>query len=69
MSNKPALIAYTVRDYKDNDGNDKGRWHEIGAAWPTKSGDGFTLNLFALPTDAKIILMPPSDKPPSSTEG
>ena len=23
MSNKPALIAYTVRDYKDNDGNDK----------------------------------------------
>ena len=60
---KPTHIAYTVREYKDAQGNAKSRWHEIGAAWPTKSGNGFNLTLFALPVDGQISLIVPSEKP------
>ena len=34
---KPSHIAYAFRTYKDADGTEKKRWHEIGAVWPTKS--------------------------------
>ena len=60
---KPSHIAYTVRSYKDGDGIERKRWHEIGAAWPTKSGNGFNLDLFAFPVDGKLSLFVPSEKP------
>lgn len=60
---KPSHIAYTARSYKDGDGKDKKRWHEIGAAWPTKSGNGFNVTLYALPVDGQLALFIPSEKP------
>jgi hypothetical protein len=60
---KPSHIAHTARTYKDVDGIEKKRWHEIGAAWPTKSGNGFNVTLFALPVDGQISLFVPSEKP------
>jgi hypothetical protein len=60
---KPSHVAYAVRNYKDTEGNDKARWHEIGAAWPTKAGNGLNITLFALPVDGQISLIVPSEKP------
>ena len=60
---KPSHIARTARTYKDADGTEKARWHEIGAAWPTKSGNGFNVTLYALPVDGQFSLFVPSEKP------
>lgn len=50
----PAYIAYTV------DGNGRGAyWTRIGAAWPQRSGEGFSIQLAALPITGRIVLMPP----------
>ncbi len=54
---KPDLIAYNVRNPKKGG---RGFWHRIGAAWETKSGDGFIVQLDAFPVDGRLILMPPN---------
>ena len=35
---------------------DKSRWTDIGAAWPTKDGKGFTLTLNQLPSKGRVIM-------------
>lgn len=58
MSKKPTYLAYTVQ------GRDKGQksiWTRIGAAWPHKKGDGFTVELKAVPVDGRLVLMKPKD--------
>jgi len=50
-SKAPTHIAYHVRE-----GNDKGYWTRIGAAWAHKDGKGFNLSLECLPVDGKISL-------------
>jgi hypothetical protein len=59
---KPSHIARTARTYTDADGIEKKRWHDIGAAWPTKSGNGFNVTLFALPIDGQFSLFVPTDR-------
>ena len=56
---KPSFIARTARTYTDATGTEKKRWHDIGAAWPTKSGKGFNVTLFALPVDGQFSLFVP----------
>ena len=58
-NNKPAFEAFVVREAA----NKKSFFTKIGAAWPTKSGNGFNLDLVALPVDGKIILLPPKEAP------
>jgi hypothetical protein len=55
MSNTP-LNAYTVRERGKGK---KAFWTRIGRAFPHKSGNGFNLELEALPIAGKIVLMPP----------
>jgi hypothetical protein len=64
MANKPTHTAFTVRDYKDGEGKQKGRWLEIGAAWVHKDGKGFDVALEALPVDGRLVLRlnEPKDK-------
>lgn len=51
---KPAFIAYAVT------GEGKQTfWARIGSAWPQQSGEGFNIDLHALPVNGRIILMPP----------
>jgi hypothetical protein len=52
-SNKPTLRAVSIHKR-----GDKESFHDIGAAWPTKSG-GFTIRLNALPLGDTILLVPP----------
>jgi hypothetical protein len=51
-----------VRNY-EKDRKKQGRGLEIGAAWPNKDGDGFSLTLDALPVDGRIVLRKPKAKP------
>jgi len=42
MSNRPTHTAYVVIEPKE--GSDwKATWHEVGAVWPHKNGNGFDL--------------------------
>jgi len=52
----PAYIAYSVRDGKEGE---KGFWTRIGAAWKSKDGKGFRLQLNALPLDGVVVLREP----------
>jgi hypothetical protein len=56
MSNKPTLYAYAV---KDRGRNRASIWTKIGAAWPHEKGNGFTIELHALPLDGRIVLTEP----------
>ena len=57
-SKKPSHIAYQVREGK----GDKGYFTRIGAAWPNKDGNGFNIQLDAVPLDGRITLRVPSEK-------
>jgi hypothetical protein len=41
---KPTHIAYVVSEPKD--GETKGYWREIGAAWPHEDGEGFDVVIY-----------------------
>lgn len=56
-SKSPSHIAYQVRD-----GKDKGYFTRIGAAWPHKDGNGFNIQLDAVPLDGRITLRLASEK-------
>ena len=40
MAGKPTHIAYVVTKGKEGS---KDNWHEVGAVWPHKNGNGFDL--------------------------
>lgn len=51
-SKAPTHAAYQVRD---RDGK-KGFWTRIGSAWPHADGNGFSVQLDAVPFDGRITL-------------
>lgn len=51
---KPTFIAYAV----SGDGKDA-FWTRIGSAWQHNHGEGFNIELHALPTNGRIVLMVP----------
>ena len=53
----PALVAFHVREAKDGKG--KGFWTRIGAAWPHEDGEGFNVQIDAMPINGKIVLRTP----------
>ena len=59
---KPAFIAYAVT----GEGK-QAFWTRIGSAWPHQHGEGFNIELNALPVNGRIVLMSP--KAEDSTEG
>lgn len=52
---KPDFIAYSPKDK----GKGKTHWHAIGAAWATKDGGGYSIQLDSLPLDGRITLLVP----------
>ena len=58
MSKKPTLIAYSVKERGENQ---KPVWIKLGGAWPHENGNGFTIQLDALPLnfDGRIVLTEP----------
>lgn len=53
--NAPDFKVFTSRKV-----GDKNFYTEIGAAWNV-ANDGISIQLHALPTDAKLILFPPKE--------
>lgn len=51
-SKSPSHIAYQVRDREGG----KGFFTRIGAAWPHKDGNGFNIQIEAVPLDGRITL-------------
>ncbi|WP_066769265.1 hypothetical protein [Sphingobium sp. CCH11-B1] len=51
QNRQPTHRLYTVKG-----DNDQARWLEIGAAWPNKDNQGFTLQFDALPTDGRVVM-------------
>lgn len=66
MTTKPTFHAFTV---KERDKGKKAIWTRIGAAWPHKEGKGLTIELDALPLEARIVLMEPKADEASDTGG
>jgi hypothetical protein len=53
VSNRtPSHIAYQVRDREGK----KGIWTRIGSAWPHADGNGFNIQIEAVPLDGRISL-------------
>lgn len=51
---KPAFAAYAVT----GEGK-QAYWTRIGSAWLQNHGEGYNIDLHALPVNGRIILMPP----------
>jgi hypothetical protein len=45
------------------------RWTDIGVAWSTKDGKGFTLALNAIPVNGRIVMRINEDKPNAKKKG
>jgi hypothetical protein len=56
--NLPPFNAFTVKDRGEDQ---KGFWIKIGAAWPHERGEGYTLQLDAMPLDGKVVLIMPRE--------
>lgn len=65
------LEAFTVRKYTNSDGEEKSAWTRIGIAFPHKNGEGFNIQLDAIPAPSaskdggmkfEIVLRPPMEK-------
>ena len=46
MTNQPSFGAFYLKEIK---GSDKKKWIELGAAWETKSGGGYNVELDVMP--------------------
>lgn len=46
----------THRLYIVNGDDEYAYWTEIGAAWPNRDGQGFTLQLNAIPTRGRVVM-------------
>lgn len=51
-SKSPTHVAYQVRDREGG----KGFWTRIGAAWAHGDGQGFNIQIEAVPLDGRITL-------------
>lgn len=56
-SNRPSHRLFNVT----GDG-EQARWNDIGAAWLTKDGKGFTITLNAIPLSGRIVMRLNDDK-------
>jgi hypothetical protein len=57
-SKAPTHIAYQVRNVEGQ----SGFWTRIGAAWAHADGQGFSIQIDAVPLDGRIALRVPSEK-------
>ena len=56
MSNKPTHIVYHVKDVPDDDGDQRGYWTKVGAAWANKDARGLSIVLDVMPFDGRLVV-------------
>lgn len=57
-SKAPTHNVFTVIELESR----KDKWVEIGAAWPIKDKEGFSIRLNALPVNGKLVIMKRKDE-------
>ncbi len=57
---KPAFDVFSVEERP----GDKPFYRSIGAAWETKSKNGYNLVVPVLPINGRMLLLPHQEKPP-----
>jgi hypothetical protein len=68
MNNTPAYIAYHVKDTAAGENGEKrGVWTRVGAAWPNKDGKGFNVVLDVMPLNGRLILREPMERNDASS--
>ena len=55
--NRPSHRLFNVTGEGDNT-----RWTDIGVAWPTKDGKGFTLLLKGVPLNGRVVMRTNDEK-------
>lgn len=55
---RPSHIAYQVREGKDGDAF----FNRVGAAFPHKDGEGYNIELDAVPVDGRVTLRTPKER-------
>ena len=55
-NNKPTHIVYHVKDVDGSDGESRGYWTRVGAAWANKDAKGMSLVLDLLPVDGRLVV-------------
>lgn len=55
-SNKPTHAIYSVQGE-----GEKAHWTRIGAAWPHKDGNGFSISLDCIPLNGRIQMRIPTE--------
>lgn len=56
------LDAFIVEKY-DSKGQEKRKWHEVGTAFPSKSGKGYNLYITpGLSVSGQIVIVPRSER-------
>lgn len=53
------LNVLSVEEYEDAKGQKQRSWTKVGVAYPTKDGQGFTIQLRAFPIDGRLVVLPP----------
>jgi hypothetical protein len=60
------LNVYTVEEYDAQDAQGKPSkarsWTKVGAAFPHKEGQGFNIELRAIPVNGRLVVLPPSEE-------
>jgi hypothetical protein len=62
-SKRPEYLAYMVEDGK----GDNAFWTRVGTLWAHEDGEGYTLQLEALPLNGRLMIRKP--KPKTSNGG
>jgi hypothetical protein len=63
VANPPTYIAYHVKETTAGEqGEKRGVWTRVGAAWPNKDGKGFNVVLDVVPLDGRLILREPLER-------
>ena len=63
MENKPTHFVYQVRELEqDGNGDKRDFWTKIGAAWPHKDGEGFSIAVDLVPLTGRIVLRKREEK-------
>jgi hypothetical protein len=63
-----SLLAYHVKDTAAGENGEKrGVWTRVGAAWPNKDGKGYNVVLDVMPLDGRLRLREPMERDDAST--
>jgi len=62
---QPQPSKPTHRLYRVDGEGKKSRWIEIGAAWPNKDGNGYSIDCDAMPINGRLVMRKITERAPA----